>query len=90
VLDNPTNSIDPLGYGALDSAINYVLTKVMTNPKVPLFIFIPATFYDVVAKGPCIIPKRLVQAGGAYVGSWAGSIAGADLGFVVGEAIVPF
>ena len=42
-----------------------------------------------VGKGPCIIPKRLVQAGAAYLGSWAGSIAGAELGFVVGELIVP-
>jgi hypothetical protein len=89
VWDSPTNYIDPLGYGVLDRGVDWIASKALKFPKFPVIVFIPTTALEVVAKGPCVIPKRLVQAGGAYVGSWAGSIAGAELGFAVGEVIVP-
>ena len=89
VWGSPTNFVDPLGYGAIDSGIDWVASKALKIPKFPVMIFIPVTALEVVAKGPCIIPKRLVQAGAAYLGSWAGSIAGAELGFLAGELIVP-
>lgn len=68
---------------------DWLASKALRFPMFPVVVFIPITLVEVVAEGPCIVPKRLVQAGAAYVGSGAGSIGGGTLGFAIGELIVP-
>ena len=88
--NNPVIYTDPLGYGAIDRTLDWITPRILRFPRFPVLVFIPVAIVEVIAKGPCIIPKTAVQAAAAYYGSQAGSALGFSFGFAVGEAIVPF